>query len=73
MDLELEQDQPDITFISECNLNEDHIDRALKTLREIQMQNQNIRNEIDIITSNPKVYVKAARDQIVSKINELRD
>lgn len=73
MDLELEQDQPDITFISECNLNEDHIDRALKTLREIQMQNQNIRSEIDIITSNPKVYVKAARDQIVSKINELRD
>lgn len=63
----------DITFISECNFNEDHIDRALKNLKDIWQQNEAIRKEMELIKANPKAYIKPVRDEIVGKINQLRD
>ncbi len=73
MYLDPSEDSADITFISQCNLNEDHIDRALRNLKEIQFQNQALKTEMEIIKDNPKAFVKDARDGMVEKINVLRD
>lgn len=47
MDLDCTPEYDEITFISEFNRNEDHIDRALRTLKEIQNQNTAIKKEME--------------------------
>jgi len=72
MDLGSSPEYDEITFISEFNRNEDHIDRALRTLKEIQNQNNAIKKEMEQIKTNPKNFIKPYRDELSSKINSLR-
>lgn len=49
------------------------MDRALRTLREIHRQNEQIRKEMEMIKNNPKAFIKPIRDEMGNKINLLRD
>ena len=66
-------DHDEITFISESNFNEDHVDRAHRTLKEVQDKNEAIRREMEMIRNNPKNFIKSIRDEMVNKINQIRD
>jgi hypothetical protein len=72
MDSDCSPKYDEITFISEFNRNEDHIDRALRTLKEIQNQNTTIKKEMEQIKTNPKNFIKPYRDELSTKINNLR-
>lgn len=46
MDSYLSEDHSDFTFTSEENRNEDHIDRAIRTLKDLQLGNAALRKEM---------------------------
>ena len=74
MDSYYSEEPCDITFTShQDNRNEDHIDRALKNLKEIQQQNFHLKLQMQKLKINPKVYIKPIRDEICFKISHLRD
>ena len=73
MDLDFANDHVDMTFISESNCNEDHIDRANKTLRELQEKNEALRREMEMIRAHPKNFIRPVRDELVDKINLVRE
>lgn len=68
-----EEELSDITFTIDENKNEDHVDRALRTLKDLQRENEAIRQEMQRIKANPKAFIKPTRDEFSIKINQLRD
>lgn len=68
------EEHSSITFISDYNTkSEDHIDRAVRNLKDLQRENELIRREMEMIKANPKAFIKPIRDELTNKINELRD
>lgn len=73
MESYLSYEHSDITFTTEENKNEDHVDRALRNLKELQRENEMIRMEMQRIKANPKAFIKPIRDEMSLKINQLRE
>jgi phage host-nuclease inhibitor protein Gam len=73
MESYLSEEQSDITFTTDENKNEDHVDRALRNLKDLQRENDFIRKEMQRIKANPKAFIKPIRDELSLKINQLRE
>lgn len=73
MESYLSYEHSDITFTTEENKNEDHVDRALRNLKDLQRENEMIRMEMQRIKANPKAFIKPIRDEMSLKINQLRE
>jgi thiamine pyrophosphate-dependent acetolactate synthase large subunit-like protein len=49
------------------------VDRALRNLKELQRENESLRQEMQRIKANPKAFIKPIRDEFSTKINQLRE
>lgn len=65
--------EEEITFTTEECRSEDHVDRAIRNLKELNKENELIRQEMQRIKSNPKAFIKPIRDQMSTKINQLKE